>query len=71
MSDLVKKIEDWAIWCHENCVKSEVQETLYEAADEIERLRGPLGEIVDCINHHYSRRDIETIAREALEKDDE
>ena len=45
MSDLVKKIQDWAIWCHENCVKSEVQETLYEAADEIERLREALERI--------------------------
>jgi hypothetical protein len=45
MSDLVKKIEDWAIWCHENCVKSEVQETLYEAAAEIERLRVALKDI--------------------------
>ena len=39
MTDLIERLEKWAIWCHENNIKSEVQLAMNEAADEIERLQ--------------------------------
>jgi hypothetical protein len=37
---------------------------------EIERLRAALQDIVDCVTHYYSRRDIQATALAALEGDD-
>lgn len=38
MIDLIERLREWAKWCHDNNVKAEVQRTMHEAADEIERL---------------------------------
>jgi hypothetical protein len=42
-----------------------------KAADEIERLQAALQDIVDCVTHDYSRRDIQATALAALEDSDE
>jgi hypothetical protein len=66
MSDLIKTLRGMdEYW----------QPTLYnQAADaleakeaQIERLRAALQDIVDCVTHDYSRRDIQATALAALE----
>jgi hypothetical protein len=63
MSDLVGRLRA-------GCIDSSDCQA-QKAADEIERLRAALQDIVHCVTHDYSRRDIQATALAALEGDDE
>lgn len=67
--DLIERLEKWAIWCHENNIKSEVQWTMNEAADELEISRACELEIKREAERQISslRAEIERL-RAALER---
>ena len=64
MSDLIKRLENWAVWCHEQNLKAELQRDLNTAADKIAELTDVLSRCNTATDlYHAERRIAELEAR--------